>query len=250
MALGAQARRDEEWRRRLGEPQAFYTGDVGIYGATFGEGYEAYGQYSPFPVGYVPGYGDSVPYLPPLFPATQIPQVDDGPEPEPPSPVDPEGDESHTHQLPPQGDIFIPEPAGYQGGTNEGGTYPGRRPEVVPGIPFPESWLPDPGTVDNEGIPIPDEDDNMAVDWGDVFGGAITAIGQDLVGGVPTQKTYPVPPTTVGPARPGYDMEGKCKRRRRRRLLTEGDFNDLMRIATLPNKQNVTVALAKAIGRR
>jgi len=42
----------------------------------------------------------------------------------------------------------------------------------------------------------------------------------------------------------------RCYRRRRRRLLTEGDFNDLMRIATLPNKQNVTVALAKAIGRR
>ena len=41
-----------------------------------------------------------------------------------------------------------------------------------------------------------------------------------------------------------------CKRRRRRRLLTESDFNDLMRIATLPNKQNVTVALAKAVGRR
>ena len=42
----------------------------------------------------------------------------------------------------------------------------------------------------------------------------------------------------------------ECKRRRRRRLLTESDFNDLMRIATLPNKQNVTVALAKAVGRR
>ncbi len=42
----------------------------------------------------------------------------------------------------------------------------------------------------------------------------------------------------------------RCYRRRRRRLLTEGDFNDLMRIATLPNKQNVSVALAKAIGRR
>jgi len=40
------------------------------------------------------------------------------------------------------------------------------------------------------------------------------------------------------------------RRRRRRRLLTESDFNDLMRIATLPNKQNVAVALAKAIGRR
>ena len=39
------------------------------------------------------------------------------------------------------------------------------------------------------------------------------------------------------------------RRRRRKRLLTESDFNDLMRISTLPNKENVKVALAKAIGR-
>ncbi len=40
-----------------------------------------------------------------------------------------------------------------------------------------------------------------------------------------------------------------CKRRRRRRLLTDGDFNDLMRISTLPNKDIVKIALAKAVGR-
>lgn len=38
-------------------------------------------------------------------------------------------------------------------------------------------------------------------------------------------------------------------RRRRRRLLTDGDFNDLMRISTLPNKDIVKIALAKAVGR-
>lgn len=42
----------------------------------------------------------------------------------------------------------------------------------------------------------------------------------------------------------------RCYRRRRRRLMTDRDFDDLMRIATLPNKQNVSVALAKALGRR
>lgn len=42
----------------------------------------------------------------------------------------------------------------------------------------------------------------------------------------------------------------RCYKRRRKRLLTEGDFNDLMRIATLPNTKNVSVALAKAVGRR
>jgi len=59
---------------------------------------------------------------------------------------------------------------------------------------------------------------------------------------------------TPGGVPPGMyiDKHGHLchRRRRRRRLLTESDFNDLMRIATLPNKQNVAVALAKAIGRR
>ncbi len=42
----------------------------------------------------------------------------------------------------------------------------------------------------------------------------------------------------------------RCYKRRRPKLLTDGDFNSLMRIATLPNNQNVRIALAKAIGRR
>lgn len=37
------------------------------------------------------------------------------------------------------------------------------------------------------------------------------------------------------------------KRRRRRRMLTQGDFDDLFRIAQLPNKENVKVALARRI---
>ncbi len=40
-----------------------------------------------------------------------------------------------------------------------------------------------------------------------------------------------------------------CKRRRRRKLLTESDFNVLLRVATLPNKENVRIVLGKAIGR-
>ncbi len=42
----------------------------------------------------------------------------------------------------------------------------------------------------------------------------------------------------------------RCYKRRRRVMLTEGDFNTLLRIATLPNNANVRTALAKAIGRR
>lgn len=100
----------------------------------------------------------------------------------------------------------------------------------------------------------------MAIDWGTAISGAIDIFqGQAVGGGRQSSFTYPgsqfVGPLTgtpdystwTDPRRVGV----KCKpRRRRRRLLTEGDFNDLMRIATLPNKQNVTVALAKAVGRR
>ncbi len=38
-------------------------------------------------------------------------------------------------------------------------------------------------------------------------------------------------------------------RRRRRRLLTDTDYDDLLRIGTLPNKDNVKIALSKAIRR-
>ncbi len=94
----------------------------------------------------------------------------------------------------------------------------------------------------------------------------IASQAQGLIGswtGVPAGGQYlPAagarPPPTINPS-VTYTTGGKCvnsatgmpcKRRRRRRLLTESDFNDLMRIATLPNKQNVAVALAKAVGRR
>lgn len=100
------------------------------------------------------------------------------------------------------------------------------------------------------------EESEMAVDWGNVLSGAVDIIQGQRVGGGPSQSfnsggTYtPVP--AIGPQETFATRDRQwCKpRRRRRRLLTEGDFNDLMRIATLPNKQNVTVALAKAVGRR
>jgi len=101
-------------------------------------------------------------------------------------------------------------------------------------------------------------DAEVAIDWGDIIGGAAVDIIQDWTGG--GTPTF-VPPTFAGPSsgapviNPTVQINpatGKpvCKRRRRRRLLTESDFNDLMRISTLPNKQNVAVALAKAVGRR
>lgn len=105
---------------------------------------------------------------------------------------------------------------------------------------------------------------NMA--WTDWVVGAIDILDDGTYGNLGQPSSF-VPPSgtpgtvsttgTRGPIAPQSNLRwdartGRwvCKRRRRRRLLTESDFNDLMRIATLPNKQNVTVALSKAIGRR
>lgn len=113
--------------------------------------------------------------------------------------------------------------------------------------------------------PIDEEEEEEATvsTFWDIASGVVDVIQGQPVGG-------PVgfaPPVSPGPTVGAPSMVGgtgatsnlrwnprtgrwECKRRRRRRLLTESDFNDLMRIATLPSKQNVTVALAKAIGRR
>lgn len=105
------------------------------------------------------------------------------------------------------------------------------------------------------------EEEPMAHDWGHVLRQGIGAIwpggGNGMGGGMglAAPQTLVAAPA-VAPGLPtGVTIDprtGKvvCKRRRRRRLLTEGDFNDLMRIATLPNKDTVKVALAKAVGRR
>lgn len=114
------------------------------------------------------------------------------------------------------------------------------------GVGEPDPWEP------VAAQPTEDEDEDMAGFWDfvnpiiDVAQGQ-TPGGQNFVGGPYAQAPGLVnAPVQINP-RTGRPV---CKRRRRRRLLTESDFNDLMRIATLPNKQNVTVALAKAVGRR
>lgn len=136
---------------------------------------------------------------------------------------------------------------------------------VAPGGPatVPVETIGDTGFIPPETAPTAtvhesteDEGDTeVAVDWGDILGGAAVDVIQGWTGAGGTQPimtggfTPNIGPPVINPT---VQVGGKpqCKRRRRRRLLTEGDFNDLMRIATLPNKQNVTVALAKAVGRR
>lgn len=107
------------------------------------------------------------------------------------------------------------------------------------------------------------EREDMAIDWGGLFNIGVDYL-QGQTGGTgyspaPNQFVQPTPGinypvATAQPRTVTIDtVTGKvtaCKRRRRRRLLTEGDFNDLMRISTLPNKETVKIALAKSIGRR
>jgi len=127
-------------------------------------------------------------------------------------------------------------------------------------------------TGPGEAAPADPLEDNggaeVAIDWG---AAAVGAIAGAL--GVSTSVSLPSPSAFVGPTvaipSAGGGFSGSCPprktrtltidcatgkeikrtRRRRRRIMTDGDFNDLMRIATLPNKDTVKIALAKAIGR-
>ncbi len=131
----------------------------------------------------------------------------------------------------------------------------GRAPDPYPGSEASRAIIDPEGPTDDLND-NDDEENDMAVDWGELVSGTIDVLqGQSYGGGQPVGYTGAgVPPLqTTGPLPSGtyINSQGKlCKHRRRRRaLLTEGDFNDLMRIATLPNNANVRTALAKAVGR-
>jgi hypothetical protein len=104
----------------------------------------------------------------------------------------------------------------------------------------------------------------VPIDWGKVAGGIIGGYLDPFGAGQATTNFFgmaappaAVPTTVTGVPSLGQQVKidprtgqlVKCRRRRRRRLLTDGDFNDLMRISTLPNKDIVKIALAKAVGR-
>lgn len=107
------------------------------------------------------------------------------------------------------------------------------------------------------------QQEDQVIDWGQVagtiIGGYLDPFGAgqattDFFGMAQPMAAIPGPVSRAGPAGqvkidPKTGRLVKCRRRRRRRLLTDGDFNDLMRISTLPNKDIVKIALAKAVGR-
>jgi len=103
--------------------------------------------------------------------------------------------------------------------------------------------------------------------WTDLVLGAVDILDDGVYGNLGGGPTAFAPPAASGgpvitggvnaptPAHSNLRWDARtgkwvCKRRRRRRLLTDSDFNDLMRISTLPSSKNVSLALAKAVGRR
>ncbi len=130
-------------------------------------------------------------------------------------------------------------------------------PEVQ--VPVFQEPVPSPGLPSPVGVPgKTSQEDEQVATWTDIIGGAI-----DIWQG----QSQPFMPSYTpnfsygsgGPGRPAASapttvtvntQTGKvtaCRRRRRRKLLTNGDYNDLLRIATLPNNQNVRIGLAKAV---
>ncbi len=97
----------------------------------------------------------------------------------------------------------------------------------------------------------------IVINWNEVGASIFSALDPFGVNqAAATAMGFAAPPgATAAPAQQmvvnpvtGQVTRKPC-RRRRRRLLTDGDFNDLMRISTLPNKDIVKIALAKAVGR-
>ncbi len=149
----------------------------------------------------------------------------------------------------PEGSIYGP-----------GGTW-GENP-LPPGvydIPVPDTRpneLPTPPIPEEGGPTFPGEqgDPEVAIDWGDVFGGVLEDIGQGLIGGqgatgfVPTTGVGATPTTVTVNTQTGKVTP--CRRRRRRRLLTSSDLNDLAALKTIVGGgQALNGAVIKAVRR-
>lgn len=133
-----------------------------------------------------------------------------------------------------------------------GGYQPGGPFETAPPTDWSEvTILDDAGTVPAQ------EDEAVAIDWGSVVSGAIDiAQGQTLGGGVPfaPQAFSGVAPGGALPREITVDtVTGevkKCKRRRRRRLLTPTDLSDLAALSAIVGKGDaLKLAVAKAVRR-
>lgn len=136
-------------------------------------------------------------------------------------------------------------------------------PEFLP--EWPEEWKKQPG--DEPGW-IEDqweypEVEEVAIDWGGVVSGAIDIAQGQLIGGGVVQNLQgyapmgsPVPSNFPVPAGGKVTVDTKtgkvtaCRRRRRRRLLTPTDLNDLAALKTIVGGgQAINFAVMKAVRR-
>jgi len=114
-----------------------------------------------------------------------------------------------------------------------------------------------PATIPEEGGPASEDiygRPEVAIDWGDVFGGVLSDIGQGLAGGGSAPPAGFVPGATSLPTTVTVNTQtGKvtpCRRRRRRRLLTSSDLNDLAALKTIVGGgQALNGAVIKAVRR-
>lgn len=141
------------------------------------------------------------------------------------------------------------------------------RPVFLPD--WPEEWKKGPDDPpgwdpDQWEYPPTDEVEEVAIDWGSVVSGAVDiAQGQLIGGGLPNVSGYAAPSTVGGgsfsypggaPGKVTVDTAtGKitpCRRRRRRRLLTPTDLNDLAALKTIVGGgQAINFAVMKAVRR-
>lgn len=141
-------------------------------------------------------------------------------------------------------------------------------------IPPPQRWDP-PATQTVEDKPVGLDLGTIISDvagtyirqrWGSSSGGggftppiyagpALLNEGVETVGGgIPGVDVIPEPPTEdtkgwVFKKHCGQWRWVKQRRRRRRKLLTDQDYNGLLKVQTLKNTDNMKVAIAKALGR-
>ncbi len=102
----------------------------------------------------------------------------------------------------------------------------------------------------------------MAIDWGGAFSGALDLLQGQQIGGAPALPSYFQPGTAGILQADGADMPTnvqvntrtgqvtKCRRRRRRRLLTPTDLSDLAALKTITgNNDALKMAVVKAVRR-
>lgn len=124
----------------------------------------------------------------------------------------------------------------------------------VPEI-FQEPVMPG-GVPSGTELPPTSQEEDVSI-WSDILGTALAPTMTGLLNinqpqAQPALVAAPAAAATTAGCQPKFidPRTGKpcvLRKRRRRKLLTESDFNTLLRISTLPNNSMVKIALAKAI---